>query len=74
MNKARRKEIEKVIIKLEDIKTEIQSLQEEESEYAEGVADNFIEKKEKAEQNAEYLDEAANAVDEIIESLNNAME
>ena len=71
MNKTRRKEIEKAIGALEEIKENIEGLQEEEQEafdnMPEGLQDS--ERGEAVQENADQLDEAATYIGDAIDLL-----
>ena len=75
MNKYRRKEIEKIIRQLEDIRAEIENLETEEQDYYDNIPEN-LQMSERAEnsQDALYnLSEAQCQLDDVIESLNSIL-
>ncbi len=71
MNKQNRKDIEKLIDKLDEVKTEIEFMQEdEESKYdnlPEGIQDS--EKGDAMQEAIEYLGYAVDSIDEAIDNL-----
>jgi hypothetical protein len=76
MNKERRKLISKLIVKLMPMQAEIEGLQEEEQEYynnmPEGIQDS--EKGQAAQDAADSLGEAAQAIESAIEYLTTSTE
>lgn len=73
MNNNRRKQIEIIVGKLEEIHSEIEILKDEENEYFESVPENMTEKKERAEASADGLDRGCDEVLSAIDSLNEAV-
>lgn len=71
MNKARRKRIEEVISKLQDLQGEIEDITSEEEEYRDNMPENLVnsEKYEVAENARCLLDSAYSSVDEAVEML-----
>lgn len=77
MNKARRKRLEDIIDKLDDIKSEIESIREEEQEAYDNIPDNLndSEMATTMEENIDNLDEVLlNLEDYIIVGLNEILE
>ena len=73
MNNIRRKEINKVKEKLENLLADLDGLKSEEEEAYDNMPESLQESDRGGEmlENIEYLDEAYNAVDEAIETLGN---
>lgn len=71
MNKQRRKDIEDVISKLEEIKSRIESIQEEEYEAYSSLPDSIqdSERGEAMSENADDLETASSDLDDIISNL-----
>ena len=77
MNKARRKWLENIIDKLDDIKSEIESIREEEQESYDNIPENLndSEMATTMEENIDNLDEVlSNLEDYIIDGLNEILE
>lgn len=76
MNAKRRKEIEKVIEKLEEAKADIECLKDEEEEYRDNIPENLTgsERYEIADNACDNLDSAYDSLDEVIDYLNDAVE
>ncbi|MBL4932288.1 hypothetical protein [Clostridium paridis] len=76
MNNARRKRIEEVMIKLEELKSEIEEIGTEEAEYRDNMPENLMcsEKYEKADTACDNLDGAFEDLGEVINYLSEAME
>lgn len=76
MNKERRKRINSVINKIEDIKEELSMILEEEEMYRDNMPENFqsSEKYERADQACDNLQESTDDLDSIIEMLEMASE
>lgn len=76
MNKDRRRAIQEIVVKLEDIRTEIDALHTEEIEYIDSLPDNMQsgERAEKAQSAADNLDSAMSDLDTVVDDLNSAME
>ena len=75
MNKARRKEIDAIIKRIDDIKTDVEGIRDEEQDYFDNMPEGFQmgEKGELAEAAANELEYAADGFDAIIDNLNEAM-
>lgn len=75
MNADRRKRIEAIIVQLNDIKADIEAIQQEEHDYAENMPENMqgSDRHSKAEEAADSLEEAADNVDEIVSNLESAI-
>jgi len=68
MNKVRRTSLQEISVKMEDLKSDIEALRDEEQEYADNMPDSL--------QSSEKHDTAENAVssmDEAIEGLESAI-
>ena len=76
MNKSRRKQIESVIGKLEEIKSEIDMIREEEQDCLWNMPENLqgSERYERAEEAVSDMDSAMDDLEEVIELLEGAME
>lgn len=76
MNKERRKAIEAITAKLDELKGEIETLQQEEQDYFDNMPESFQndDKGERAQAAADALQEAIDQCDEAINSLNTAGE
>ena len=74
MNKQRRKDIDTLIQALEEIRTQIQFVLEEEQEYLDNMPENLqnSERYETAQTAVSELEEADGSIDDIIEHLENA--
>lgn len=74
MNKQRRKDIDAIIEKLEEIKSEIEGVYDEESEYRDNMPENMQggEKYDAADAACDELDTAMSSIDDIISNLENA--
>ena len=76
MNKERRQEIEAVTNELVRLMYRVQDLQEEEEEYRDNIPENLqgSERYEKADDAASALEEAADYIQDAIDSLDEASE
>ncbi len=76
MNKERRKEINQIIAELEDLKSRIESVLEEEQEYLDNMPESFQdgEKGEKAQAAIDALEYAVQSIEETFDNLNTAAE
>lgn len=76
MNNARRKEINTLIAELEEIKSRIESVLEEEQEYLDNMPESFQygEKGEKAQSAIDALEYAVQSIEETCDNLNTAAE
>lgn len=76
MNKQRRKDIEVLSSKLEDLKSEIENLQEEETGYLDNMPESFQggEKGDKAQEAIDNLENAASSLQDVIDYLTSAVE
>lgn len=76
MNATRRKQIAKVQKRLQEIKSELETIQQDEQNYADNIPENMNgnKKHEKAEGSAQYLQEAVDSLDEIDAALASAVE
>lgn len=71
MNKVRRKRLEGLIAKLEEVKEELAVFQEEEEEYRDNIPENLqgSQRYEKAEEACDALGNAASSLEEAIEHI-----
>lgn len=71
MNKERRKNIQGIADQLEELKANLELIQEEEEEYRDNIPENLqgSERYEKAEEACDALSEAVDNLDDIIASL-----
>lgn len=76
MNRERRKQIEAIQERLMEIKGELETLQQEEQDYADNMPENMHgnERHEKAEGSAQCLQDAVDALEEIDTHLLGALE
>lgn len=76
MNKVRRKNLQAIIDRLEDIKADLEEIAYEEEEYRDNIPENIqgSEKYERADEACDNLNDAADTLDEVIESITTAME
>ncbi len=76
MNKQRRKDIQSVINMVEDAKTALEPLFDEEEEYHENMPENMQDsgKGEVAEEACRNMEEAISQLEEIVSTLETAME
>lgn len=76
MNKARRKELKRAIELLEEAQGIIESCRDEEQEYMDNMPENLQESEKyyAAEEAVNNMDEAYDKIDEVINSVESAME
>lgn len=76
MNKQRRKQLEGVISKIEEAKEVLENLKDEEEDYRDNFPENLVtsEKYEKAETAVFCMEEAAQALEDAIDQINEAIE
>lgn len=76
MNNARRKEINILIAELEDLKSRLESVLEEEQDYLDNMPESFQggEKGEKAQSAIEALEYAVQGIEDACENLQTAAE
>ena len=76
MNKQRRKEIEALVERADSLLTDIETIRDEEQNYADEMPENLqgSEKFERAEEVVYLIDEAVEACGTITEALNGASE
>ena len=76
MNKARRKELGRAVELLEEAQSIIESCRDEEQEYMDNMPENLQESEKyyAAEEAVNNMDEAYDKIDEVINSVESAME
>ena len=76
MNKIRRKNLQTIIDRLEDIKADLEEITYEEEEYRDNIPENLqsSEKYERADEACDNLNDAAYTLNEVIDSITTAME
>lgn len=76
MNKIRRKNLQTIIDRLEDIKADLEEITYEEEEYRDNILENLqsSEKYERADEACDNLNDAADTLNEVIDSITTAME
>lgn len=76
MNKVRRKNLQSIIDRLEDIKADLEEITYEEEEYRDNIPENLQggEKYERADEVCDSLNDAADTLNEVIDSITTAME
>lgn len=76
MNKIRRKNLQAIIDRLEDIKADLKEITYEEEEYRDNIPENLqsSEKYERADEACDNLNDAADTLNEVIDSITTAME
>lgn len=76
MNKVRRKNLQSIIDRLEDIKADLEEITYEEEEYRDNIPGNLqgSEKYERADEACDNLNDAADTLNEVIDSITTAME
>ena len=74
MNKDRRKQIDDVIADLQEIQGTVESIMNNEEEYRDNIPENLqgSERYERAEEACDYLQEAYDGIDDVINSLEEA--
>lgn len=72
----RRKNLQTIIDRLEDIKADLEEITYEEEEYRDNIPENFqsSEKYERADEACDNLNDAADTLNEVIDSITTAME
>ncbi len=75
MNKARRKNLQNIVDKLEELMADVEAIQEEEEEYRDNIPENMQngERYEQAEFACDALSEATDSISAAIDSINEAM-
>lgn len=76
MNKIRRKNLQTIIDRLEDIKADLEEITYEEEEYRDNIPENLqgSKKYERADEACDNLNDAADTLNEVIDSITTAME
>lgn len=76
MNNTRRKELQAIIDKLEDLKGDLELLQEEEEEYRDNMPENLqgSERYEMAEEAISNIEEAVSGLEDVISYIESATE
>lgn len=76
MNKVRRKNLQSIIDRLEDIKADLEEITYEEEKYRDNIPENLqgSEKYERADEACDSLNDAADTLNEVIDSITTAME
>lgn len=76
MNNTRRKALQSIIDKLDDLKFDIEILQEEEEDYRDNIPENLqgSERYEKAEEACDNLDSAVYSLEEVIDYITSAID
>lgn len=76
MNRSRRKNLQSILDKLEDLKSDLELIQEEEDEYRDNIPENMQESEryEKADEACANLETAISDLEEVMESIECAME
>ena len=76
MNKQRRKDIEALLTRAEILKSDIETIRDEEAEFAEAMPENLhgSEKHEAAEEVVALIEEAVDALDTVNDALTGASE
>lgn len=76
MNKQRRKEIQEIIDRIEAIKSDLETVRDDEQFYMDSIPENLMgsERYEKAEEAVSNLEGACDNLDEALEQLEAAME
>lgn len=76
MNNERRKQIQKIMDQLADIRLEIETIQDEEQEYFDRMPESLQsgEKGTKSEEAVEFLDNAADYCDNVVDELTEAIQ
>lgn len=71
MNKVRRKRVEDVIQKIEELKAEVEEILDEESEYRDNIPENMqqSERYKNADNNCDNLQSAIDSIDEVVSYL-----
>lgn len=76
MNKIRRKNLQTIIDRPEDIKADLEEITYEEEEYRDNIPENLqsSEKYERADEACDNLNDTADTLNEVIDSITTAME
>lgn len=76
MNKIRRKNLQAIIDRLEELKGSLENLQTEEEEYRDNIPENMQESEryEKADEACDNLSSAVDSLEEVISSIEAAIE
>ena len=76
MNKERRKNLQTIIDRLEELKSDFESLVSEEEDYLDNIPENLqsSERYERAEEALSYLNDAYDSIDEVIDNITSAIE
>jgi len=76
MNKARRKSLQSLADRLEEIKSALEDLQAEEEEYRDNMPENMWggERYEKAEDAISNMEDAVSSLEDVLSSIESAME
>lgn len=74
MNKLRRSQIAKLINKIEEVKSELETIRDDEQDYFDNMPENlqYSVRGEAAEEAVDLMDEAIDSLDEIVDNLNEA--
>ena len=74
MNKARRKQIDAIVEKLQELYADLESIQADEEEARDNIPESLweTERFEKAEASVDALEDAAGLFDELVEALETA--
>jgi len=75
MNKPRREALQSIIDKLEDLNLDIETIKDEEQEYADNMPENMqsSERHDTAENAVSSMDEAINSISEAINSIDESI-
>lgn len=75
MNKARRDALEKLMLKIEEVVSELETLKDEEDEYRENMPENLQggTRYEESEAASEYMDYALDNLNEAMGNINESM-
>ena len=76
MNRILRKSLQEIIDQLEDLKSSLEELQEEEEEYRDNMPENLqgSERYDKADEACGYLSDAVDGLEDVVCSIEAAME
>ena len=76
MNKIRRKNLQAIIDRLEELKSDLEDIQAEEEECRDNIPENmqYSELYEKAEEACENLEDAVSGLEDVISSIEAAIE
>ena len=76
MNKIRREALQEISVKLEDIKSDIETLRDEEQEYVDNMPESLqsSEKHDTAENAVSSMDSAIDGLDDVCSSLGEAID